>query len=376
MSPPHADVDLDAELSGIREKKRREAEAAGAAAKPNWSAFAKPAAPTWPKMDAAAFHGVAGEVTRMIEPHSEADPVAILLQFLVCTGNVIGRVPYYQVESDRHHVNLFAALVGTTAKARKGTSMGRIRAIMEIGDERWNSDRVKGGLSSGEGLTNEVRDLETDSGIADKRLLVVEPELAGALSVMERHGNTLSPVIRNEWDGNKLGILTKNSPITATDAHISIVAHITEDELKSRIARTDLANGFANRFLFALIKRSKELPFGGNLTDSEILHLGTQVGQIIEGANLFHEAACAAGVKKSAHGVRKIGATRAAENGATVAELEAIFGWQGGGMASLYTRAADRARLAKLAMKKLERTPSEQSIPSPDDKVRDASGKN
>jgi hypothetical protein len=48
---------------------------------------------------------------------------------------------------------------------------------------------------------------------------------------------------------------------------------------------------------------------------------------------------------KSAHGVRKIGATRAAENGATVAELEAIFGWQGGGMAALYTRAADRARL-------------------------------
>ena len=91
--------------------------------------------------------------------------------------------------------------------------------------------------------------------------------------------------------------------------------------------------------------------------------------------NLFREAARAAGVEKSAHGVRKIGATRAAENGATVAELEAIFGWQGGGMASLYTRAADRARLAKLAMNKLERTPSEHSIPSPDKKVRDANEK-
>ena len=91
--------------------------------------------------------------------------------------------------------------------------------------------------------------------------------------------------------------------------------------------------------------------------------------------NWFREAARAAGVEKSAHGVRKIGATRAAENGATVAELEAIFGWQGGGMASLYTRAADRARLAKLAMNKLERTPSEHSIPSPTPKVRDASEK-
>jgi Phage integrase family len=51
--------------------------------------------------------------------------------------------------------------------------------------------------------------------------------------------------------------------------------------------------------------------------------------------NAFRDARNAAGVTKSAHGVRKIGATRAANNGATVAELEAIFGWQGGGMASL-----------------------------------------
>jgi len=71
--------------------------------------------------------------------------------------------------------------------------------------------------------------------------------------------------------------------------------------------------------------------------------------------NLFREAARAAGVNKSAHGVRKIAATRAANNGATVAELEAIFGWSGGGMASLYTRAADRRRLAAGAIDKMNK---------------------
>src|SRR5215475_15973719 len=92
--------------------------------------------------------------------------------------------------------------------------------------------------------------------------------------------------------------------------------------------------------------------------------------------NLFRDACNAAGVSKSAHGVRKIGATRAAENGATVAELEAIFGWSGGGMASLYTRAADRARLAKGAMSKLAgRTASERSIPAPNEKVRERASK-
>jgi hypothetical protein len=59
-------------------------------------------------------------------------------------------------------------------------------------------------------------------------------------------------------------------------------------------------------------------------------------------------------VQGSAHGLRKAAATRAANAGATVAQLEAIFGWSGGGMAALYTRAADRRRLAIEAMGKLD----------------------
>ena len=67
--------------------------------------------------------------------------------------------------------------------------------------------------------------------------------------------------------------------------------------------------------------------------------------------NLFRKACRAAGLHgRSAHGLRKAAATRAANEGATVAELEAIFGWHGGTMAALYTRAADRRRLAQGAM--------------------------
>ena len=69
--------------------------------------------------------------------------------------------------------------------------------------------------------------------------------------------------------------------------------------------------------------------------------------------NLFRAACKTAGVPGSAHSVRKIAATRAANAGATVAQLEAIFGWSGGTMASHYTRSADRQRLAVEAMHKL-----------------------
>jgi len=89
--------------------------------------------------------------------------------------------------------------------------------------------------------------------------------------------------------------------------------------------------------------------------------------------NAFADACRAAGVNKSAHGLRKIGATRAANNGATVGQLNAIFGWSGGKMAALYTQAADRERLAREAIGKLVvANESATSIPAPDHKVRAA----
>ena len=63
--------------------------------------------------------------------------------------------------------------------------------------------------------------------------------------------------------------------------------------------------------------------------------------------NWFRDACQKAGCPGSAHGLRKAGATRAAEQGATERQLMAIFGWSTGKMAQHYTRAADRKRLAR-----------------------------
>jgi integrase len=90
--------------------------------------------------------------------------------------------------------------------------------------------------------------------------------------------------------------------------------------------------------------------------------------------NAFKEACKAAGVPGSAHGVRKIAATTAAMNGATTEQLKALFGWTSDGMAALYVRSADRARMARSAAHLLvnaERT----SIPAPLAKVRAPSRK-
>jgi integrase len=85
--------------------------------------------------------------------------------------------------------------------------------------------------------------------------------------------------------------------------------------------------------------------------------------------NLFRKAVRAAGIhNRSAHGIRKAAATRAAYHGANIQTLNAIFGWKGNQMATLYTEAADRRRLAEDNMEKMSKTGT--SIPAPDGKVR------
>ena len=240
---------------------------------------AKYTATNKPVIDGAAFHGPAGDIVHAIEPHSEADPVATLVTVLGGFGNIVGPIPYFRVEHTHHHLILFAVLVGTTSKARKGTSLSTPKRMFSEIDSDWTENRLTGGLSSGEGLIYAVRDrrdekrpikeggrvvgyesVMVDEGVSDKRLMLVEEELSQALKVMSREGNILSATIRQAWDGGNLNPLTKNNPIRATGAHISIVGHITREELLRYLNATEQANGFANRFLWLSVSRSKCIP--------------------------------------------------------------------------------------------------------------------
>jgi len=239
--------------------------------------------PLWPEpLAAEAFHGLAGEVVRAIEPHTEGDPAALLLNFLTLFGNAVGRGPHAVAEADHHGCNLSCVQVGETSKGRKGSVLGHVRELFSKVDPTWTLEHFTGGLSSGEGLVWAVRDriekivkgesIVVDAGIEDKRLLVIETEFASPLRVMSREGNTLSATIRQAWDSGTLRILTKNSPAVATGAHISIIGHVTKNELLRYLSDIEAGNGFANRFLWACVKRSKVLPEGGGAPDlSEVI---------------------------------------------------------------------------------------------------------
>lgn len=242
-------------------------------------------AASWPDPIAPeAFNGLAGEFIGMVLPHTEADPAALLLSFFVAFGNVVGRGAHFVADGAKHHTNLACVLVGRTARGRKGSSWAQVRRPFETVSSDWAANCIQFGLSSGEGLIWAVRDpiekrepvrekgrvvdyqeVLEDPGVVDKRLLIVEQEFASTLRVMGRDGNTLSPIIRQAWDSGDLRVLTKNRPAKATGAHISIIGHITREEVLRYLDSTEAGNGFANRFLWVCAQRSKLLPDGGRI---------------------------------------------------------------------------------------------------------------
>ena len=239
----------------------------------------------WPEpMSEQARHGIVGDVVRIIEPTTEADSAAVLVQFLVAFGNIVGREAFFVVEDHRHYPDEFALIVGETAKARKGTSWARARAIFERIEPRWARDCIGGGVGSGEGIIHRLRDAvgKDDAGVADKRLLLAESEFALLLAVASRDGNTTSEVLRRAWDGSPLQVLTKNSPVRAEGAHVSLIGHITVEELLRQLSTTEMANGFANRILFVAARRSKLLPEGGCIDLAALEALVTRLQAAIE----------------------------------------------------------------------------------------------
>ena len=253
----------------------------------------------WPApCDEDAFYGLAGDIVRTVDGYTEGDPVAVLANFLAAFGAEVGGGPHFMVGATRQPARTYFALVGKSGKARKGDSQAPVTSIFKYADETF-ATRLLSGLSTGEGLISAVRDrvehlemnkktgeYETvvlDDGVLDKRLLVVEPELGRVLSVMGRQGNTLSAVARDAWDQRPLETMTKTK-MRATDPHITLVGHITLDELRTLLDANAAANGFGNRFCWLAVKRSKELPRPPAFTGDVVADLGERVWQAMNAA--------------------------------------------------------------------------------------------
>jgi hypothetical protein len=231
----------------------------------------------WPSpLAEPALYGPLGDFVRAAAQQSEADPAALLGSLLSGISATLHPNTAARAGDAYHPIRVNSILVGPTAQGRKGSASKVAENLARAADAVFLGHIVEG-LSSGEGLVWQIRDpiqkydprkrtiVVSDQGVEDKRLLVVETEFGMTLRVLQRDGYTLSGMIRRAWDlppHAPLESLVKNSPARATGAHIVITGHVTREELVRYVDRTDLVNGFANRFLWLAARQVQELPFG------------------------------------------------------------------------------------------------------------------
>jgi hypothetical protein len=242
----------------------------------------------WPEPPGpAVYHGLAGDIVNTLAPHTEADPVAVLVQLLVACGALIGRGAWFEVEATRHHPAEFAVLVGESflahgGLAHGGSSYAHVEQLLGEIDPGF-SLRMENGLSDGEGLVWALRDPDgKDPGASDRRLLVTEPEFARVLG--GRKLSSLSPVLREAWDGEDLETLPRKSQIRASEAHLALIAHITAAELRHCSTTISIENGLLKRFLFVACRRTHLLPEGGDENPLAKTGLKDRLAQALEHA--------------------------------------------------------------------------------------------
>jgi len=259
----------------------------------------------WPDpLRPEAMPGLIGDFIKEATKNSEADPAAILITLLGYFSISCGPNPYLMIGDTKHYARLNGVIVGDSNNARKGTSIGPVKAVFKL--VKLACKTSPGPLSTGEGIIYAVRDESqelaidrntilgtilgnrqgTDPGIKDKCLLVIEEEFSSSLQASKRDGNTLSSVIRTLFDSGDCEPLTKTSKISCTNAHVGIIAHITLFELKKLLSDNDKMNGFGNRFLWICAQRTKLVPFPESLP----IHVKQKMAEHIESAiELAHE---------------------------------------------------------------------------------------
>jgi Protein of unknown function (DUF3987) len=230
--------------------------------------------PPTPKLDDIALHGPAGHIVRLLTPHTEAHPAALLLQLLAAFGNLIGPGPHCMVESTRHALNLFVVLVGDSSKARKGTSWNLIANLFAGVDQPWRDHCVNHSRLTAEGLLRALRDQDPPT---ERRLLALSEEFAAVLHSLKRGRGHISSLLRCAWDNGDLPTLDMNRSLRSTGTHLSLIAHITQQELTSSFHHHQVHNGFANRCLWTWVERAQCLPDGGSPPAKELAEAAAQI---------------------------------------------------------------------------------------------------
>lgn len=220
------------------------------------------------------FDNPIGEYVLANDPHTEADKDAVYMQAFEIFANFIGTRLTFRLNNTVLRPNGYLMIVGNTALGRKGTSYNDAAEPFHAHEDTssYIDSRVIKGVSTGEGIVSYVAD--KGGGGTDGRLLLYLPEFHKVMTLLKRPENILSSVLREAYDGMHLSIPTKTNPLTATEAHISVVSHTTSGEFTRTASTVDFVNGLFNRMCFVWVSDGKVLPHPGRVNELVTKNLG------------------------------------------------------------------------------------------------------
>lgn len=251
------------------------------------------------------FHGPLGDIVNILDPHTEADPVGVLMSLMTMYSVAIGPEPTVKVGNSNQKLIVWTILSGDSGIGRKGTATGDARLVVEKAVPHL-FDRTSHFISapnSGAGFVSDLHNRALQNGWTDNKedddgetyitgllpgfpALMVVPEMASVFRT-NKVDTTLSQNLREAWEGGSLSNVTKKESIVVDAPHVGIIGHITPTELETSLSDSDSGGGTANRMLWIYVERSKRLKLGGNLSSEELEKAASMFKEAVEFAADF-----------------------------------------------------------------------------------------
>jgi len=194
----------------------------------------------------------------------DAPNSSLLLASCVTMSALVGPKPTLRWRGTNRST-LFGVIVGEANYGRKGAAMRVVDQAFKQVDPLLGQI-TKGGIASPEKLIDLLRESKTN---ALGSLLIREMELKTVLSIASREGNHMSAALRQAWDGDRIEShsLARGSSV-AEDYHTAFIAGITPGELGRSLTSDDIANGWANRFLWFYAEPRRDGAFDPDADDT------------------------------------------------------------------------------------------------------------
>ena len=205
--------------------------------------------------------GILGDFVELAYPTTVACREMLLYQMLPIIGVLLGDAYYLPFGSDKHFPSVFSLAIGKTSEG-KGQAKHHVEDAISLVDSAWFKQNVHSNPASGEGLIRMLAGTNVlHVQVRKSRVAVFNSEMVTTFNAAARRDSTLSGYLRAAYDGDRIENFRsdKRNSFAAEHYLLGFCGTITPQELRDVMPAIDWKNGSANRFLWCIGYRDKNL---------------------------------------------------------------------------------------------------------------------